>query len=166
MYTNISIYKYKYFFFSKLFYKFLNKFSKKGNNYKIDFFFETYLKRLKTKKKTEFFIMFLESLSILKPEMGVRILKFSKSKHTKRRKKGFKLPIRTKVIPIIINKISKYNIALNWLALKTIKDMEYPFSNLTGSLLAILKYNSSALKNKTKLRNLIIVNRGNMHYRW
>ena len=43
--------------------------------------------------------------------------------------------------------------------------MEYPFNNLTGSLLAILKYNSSALKNKTKLRNLIIVNRGNMHYR-
>lgn len=148
-------------------YKFLNKFTKKGNNYKIDFFFEFFLKNLKTKKKINFLVLFLESLSILKPEMGVRILKYAKNKHTKRRKKGFKLPIRTKVIPIIINKSSKYNIAINWLSKKTISTMQYPFSSLDVCLIEPLKFNiGSSLEYKKKLRNLIVVNRGNLHYRW
>jgi ribosomal protein S7 len=160
-------YKYRYFFFSKVVYKFLNKFNKKGNNYKIDFFFEFFLKEMKYKKKLNFLILFLEALSILKPEMGVRILKYAKNKHTKRRKKGFKLPIRTKVIPIIINKLSKYNIAINWLSKKTISSMDRPFSSLHVCLLSTLRYNiNSSLKDKKKLRSLIVINRGNLHYRW
>ena len=164
---NFNRYKYRYFFFSKVVYKFLNKFNKKGNNYKIDFFFEFFLKEMKYKKKLNFLILFLEALSILKPEMGVRILKYAKNKHTKRRKKGFKLPIRTKVIPIIINKLSKYNIAINWLSKKTISSMDRPFSSLHVCLLSTLRYNiNSSLKDKKKLRSLIVINRGNLHYRW
>ena len=99
--------------------------------------------------------------------MGARILKYAKNKHTKRRKKGFKLPIRTKVIPVIINKIYKYNIAINWLAKKTISTMDQPFSSLGDCLLNTLKSSlSSSLKDKKKLRDLIVVNRGNLHYRW
>jgi len=122
---------------------------------------------MKYKKKLNFLILFLEALSILKPEMGVRILKYAKNKHTKRRKKGFKLPIRTKVIPIIINKLSKYNIAINWLSKKTISSMDRPFSSLHVCLLSTLRYNiNSSLKDKKKLRSLIVINRGNLHYRW
>jgi hypothetical protein len=109
----LDTYKYKYFFFSKLFSKFLNKFTLKGNNFKLESFFEFYLSGLKKKKNINFFLIFLEALSTLKPELGVKVFKFSKNKNVKRRKKGAKLQLRTKVIPIVLNKKAKYNIALN-----------------------------------------------------
>jgi hypothetical protein len=113
-YLKIS-YKYSYYFYSKLVYKFLNKFSLKGNNNKIETFFEDYLISLKLKKKINFFLIFLEVLSSLRPEVGAKIFKFSRNKNVKRRKKGFKLAVRTKIIPKIINKKAKLNLALNWL---------------------------------------------------
>jgi hypothetical protein len=51
-------------------------------------------------------------LALLKPEIGVKIFKFSRNKNVKRRKKGSRLVLRTKVIPIYINKKAKYNLAL------------------------------------------------------
>jgi hypothetical protein len=57
-------------------------------------------------------LIYLESLALLKPEIGVKIFKFSRNKNVKRRKKGSKLALRTKVIPIYLNKKAKYNLAL------------------------------------------------------
>jgi len=130
----LSLYKYKYFFFSRIFYKFLNKFSLKGNNNKIEFFFEEYLLKLKEKKKVSFFFLFLEVLSILKPEMGVKIFKFSKNKNIKRKKKGLKLNVRTKVIPIIINKKAKYNLALKWIISRIKNSLDTNFKGINKQL--------------------------------
>jgi len=163
------VYKFKYFFFSQLFYKFLNKFSLKGNNYRIELFFENYLYTLKLKKKINFFLIYLESLALLKPEIGVKILKFSRNKNVKRRKKGAKLVLRTKVIPRYINKKAKYNLALKWLVFGIVslkKDTKYNFNSINKSIFSIIDNKSSLITTeKKKLRKLIIINRGSAHYR-
>lgn len=44
--------------------------------------------------------------------------------------------------------------------------MQHPFSSLDFCLLNTLRYSlKSSLKDKKKLRNLIVINRGNLHYR-
>lgn len=163
----LNLYKYNYFFFSRFFYKFINKFSLKGNNNRIEFFFEQYLLNLKKRKKNNFFFFFLEALNILKPEIGVKIFKFSKNKNVKRKKKGTKLAIRTKVIPVIIHKKAKYNLALKWI-ISRIKISPRPnFQGITKEIINVLSYKrQSAIGDKKKLRRVVLSNRGAIHYRW
>jgi ribosomal protein S7 len=163
----LSSYKYKYFFFTYIFYKLLNKFSKKGNNYRIELLFENVLLNFKRLKKSNFFLIFLEALCILKPEVGVTIFKFAKNKNTKRKKKGSKLAIRVKVIPKNITRKSKYNMSLNWIYIK-LKSGK-PSSNfrfISNEFFDILQYKQSALSSKKKLHKLVLLNRGATHYRW
>lgn len=100
------------YFFSKLFYRIINKFCTNGNKNKIEFFFESFLFKVKKKKNCYMFLIFLEVLSILRLEAGVKILKYAKSKRIKRRKKGKKIPIRTKVIPIALSTQARFNLIL------------------------------------------------------
>lgn len=106
------VYNFNYFFRSSLIVKVFKKISK-GGSFKVEYSFERFLFLLKKKKKMfNFFLLFLEALSILAPYLGVKIFKFSKNKNVKRKKKGVKVSIRTKVIPEIITKRAKYNLAL------------------------------------------------------
>lgn len=160
-------YKYKYFFFSSIFYKFLNKFRTNGN-YKIESVFENYLYSFKLKKKINFFLIFSEVLVKLKPEVGVKIFKFSRNKNVKRRKKGSKLELRTKVIPIYINKKIKYNLALKFLVMGMKKNSGIPWKKkFNKELFNIIKNKKIWINSeKARIRKLILINRGSAHYRW
>ena len=105
-------YKYKYYFFSKVFNKLINKFIFKGKRYNTEKIFDSFFLLAKKKRNQNFFLYFLECLNILKPEVGVRIFKFSKNKRVKRRKKGSKIPNRVKAVPIYVGTHTKFNIGL------------------------------------------------------
>jgi hypothetical protein len=169
----IKLYKFNYFFFSRIFSKFLNRFTHHSNSNKIERLLEKYLINLKRKKKINFFLMFLESLSLLRPELGVRIFKFNRKKGAKRKKKGTRFRIRTKVFPIVISKEAKYRMALNFLVI-SIKRSKKKFSGnffdlFTKKIWEVLRFKKRkkmALRDKKNQRRLVLVNRGSIHYRW
>lgn len=111
--------------------------------------------------------MFLEALFILRSELGVKILKYAKNKNVKKRKKGKKLPVRTKVIPILLPIKSKFNLVLNWILINKDLGNKTTFFGILPEIIQILNLKAnSAIKEKKKLRKLILVNRGFIHYRW
>jgi hypothetical protein len=67
----------------------------------------------------------------------------------------------------VLNKKAKYNIALNWIIIKLKNSKEKKFSSLNKELLNILGFKiNSAISDKIKLRKLVLMNRGAVHYRW
>lgn len=156
------------YFFSKIFYKIISRISINGKNLKLDFFFEYFLLNLKKKKNCFIFFFFLEALFILRSEVGVKILKYSKNKNVKKRKKGKGLPVKTKVIPILLPVKSRLNLVLNWILLnKNSGEKKTTFFGVLPEIIKILNLqNNSSIKEKKNLRKLILVNRGFIHYRW
>lgn len=162
------LYKNNY-FFSKLFFKIINRICFNGKALKLEYFFEYFLSTWKKKKNCYILFYFLEALFILRSELGVKILKYSKNKNVKKRKKGKKLPVRTKVIPILLSIKTKFNLVLNWiLKNKGLVDKnKMTFFGILPEIIRILNLqNNSSIKEKKKLRKLILVNRGFIHYRW
>lgn len=156
-------YKYKLYFFSTFFSKFLKKFTLKGKHYLVESSFLSHFLNAKKIKKNNFFLIFLEVLRLLRPLMGVKIWKFSRNKKMKKRKKGKKILPRVKVIPIWLNTKSKYNLALKWLTLRLKSKKMYKKSFLK---IVFNTLNSTNVIEKVSLRRLIVVNRSAVHYRW
>lgn len=155
------------YFFSKIFYKIINRICFNGKGLKLEYFFEYYLYTWKKKKNCFSLFMFLEALFILRSELGVKILKYAKNKNVKKRKKGKKLPVRTKVIPILLPIKSKFNLVLNWILINKDLGNKTTFFGILPEIIQILNLKAnSAIKEKKKLRKLILVNRGFIHYRW
>lgn len=165
--VNINKFKYSFFFFSKLMSSLFSKFLNKGKRTKVEFIFNKFFHFIKTKRKFYFYFVLLDSLTILKPEIGVRIYKFSKNKKLKRRKKGYKKHQDTKVFPLPINDLKKFKIGLSWIISRIKKSSYSLIWSLLTEFINVISFNkNSALVEKTKLRKLVLLNRGSTHYRW
>ena len=77
------------------------------------------------------------------------------------------MAIRTKVIPIIINKKAKYNLALKWIISRIKNSSNANFNSINKQILFVLRRKkNSAISDKKKLRKIVLINRGAIHYRW